>query len=177
MELKISHIKISVKVKNLSLGGLLNNPSLNTENVTIKHYDNFVIIFSRFTYIVFKKSGRNTENHINIAKIENLNQIDSAIQHFTNQIAPCDVISTKVDNISAHTQLKSTICLSKLHQKIQKIYSTKFNQQKFPCLFIRVREIDCFGTILVFASGKVNVVGPKNIEDLNKLLVIINGFG
>lgn len=69
-----------------------------------------------------------------------------------------------IDNLTATLNLQQTLKLSHLYTYMKQDFNIRFSALKFPALFWRQ---DC-GTLYIFASGKVNLVGfktPDQLED------------
>lgn len=161
---EIANVKVSLKTSPLFLDTVYN--SLVSQNIVCKQYNNFLVVKSKFTYIIFK-TNKNCENHINITKIPTVNNIVEAVkllQFLTN----CQVTSQKIDNIIATTKHKSKLCLKDIIER-KTFKSIKYNNEKFPGLFLKFEE----GTAILFHSGKIVLVGCKSTENIECLLSII----
>lgn len=161
---KIANVKVSLKTSPLFLDTVYS--SLVAQNIVCKQYNNFLVVKSAFTYIIFK-TNKNCENHINITKIPTVKNIVDAVtllQILTN----CQVTSQKIDNIIATTKHKSKLCLRDIIEK-KAFHTIKYNNEKFPGLFLKFEE----GTAILFHSGKIVIVGCKSIENIECLLSII----
>ena len=82
-------------------------------------------------------------------------------------------MSTKVDNICATKIIKGKVCLDLLFRELVESNSTQFrvsyNSQKFPGLFVKFYDSKLTGTLLIFKSGKINLVGVKSPNQFLKL--------
>jgi TATA-box binding protein (TBP) (component of TFIID and TFIIIB) len=81
-------------------------------------------------------------------------------------IPDCSVISKSVDNIIASTSVDKKldlclICSSGVFKSI------KYNNEKFPGLFIKFENL---GTAILFHSGKIVIVGSKTRNNIECLI-------
>ena len=74
MEVLVSNVKISCKVHLINSDEI----SFNTDN-TIKHYNNFVVVKKKYSFIIFTKTRQNRHFHVNITKIPSTEHISKAI--------------------------------------------------------------------------------------------------
>jgi len=160
----IANVKVSLKTSPLFLDTVYK--SLIKQVIVCKQYNNFLVVKSKFTYIIFK-TNKNCENHINITKIPSVNNILEAVE-LIQALTECQVTSQKIDNIIATTKHKAKLCLKDIIEQ-KKFKTIKYNNEKFPGLFIKFKE----GTAILFHSGKIVIVGCKSIETLECLLAII----
>ena len=159
MDYKIANVKVSIKTSPLFLDIVLRK--CEEKQLYCKNYKNFLVIKDVFTYIIFKMN-KNNENHINITKIPNLDSVAIAIASIQD-ITDCHVISQTIDNIIASTFIKKNLDL----QSISKLFTNvKYNNEKFPGLFIKYK----IGTVILFHSGKIVIVGSKKEADIQCLI-------
>lgn len=161
----IRNIKVSAKVSNLCL----NTVSLKLLNskVAQKHFSNYITFQHTYTYIVFKNS-KDLSNHVNITKLKCENDIESALQLLTNLLG-CHIITWKIDNIIATSFLQQKLDLLQIIN--QKIFPrVKYNSEQFPGLFVK---FDC-GTVILFHSGKIVIVGCKSESEIWTLSEIVS---
>jgi Transcription factor TFIID (or TATA-binding protein, TBP) len=161
---QIANVKVSLKTSPLFLDTVYKN--LVNQNILCKQYNNFLVVKSKFTYIIFK-TNKNFENHINITKIPNVCNILEAVT-LLKVLTNCEVTYQQIDNIIATTKHKSQLCLKDIIEK-KTFKSVKYNNEKFPGLFLKFKE----GTAILFHSGKIVIVGCKSIEKLECLLLTI----
>lgn len=162
----IRNIKVSVKVNPIILNNAL--AQLKSEKINTKEFCNFITFkTNNYTFIIFK-TGKAKDTHINITQIKDFCHIDLAINCLINLIK-CTVISYTVDNIIATSDLLKSVCLSEIIEKniFQKV---KYNNEVFPGLFLKFKQ----GTIIVFHSGKVVIVGCKLVKDIECLMNILH---
>ncbi len=163
---RIRNIKISLKVKPI----VLNNAiiQLQKKGIATKTYSNFLTFkLHLYTYVVFKK-GRTKHTHINITQIPSLKLINNAIE-IVKQCLECKVLYFTIDNIIATSDLKKPICLIDIINK-KSFDKIKYNNEIFPGLFIKFHN----GTVILFHSGKIVIVGCKNKETIQWILETIH---
>ena len=169
---KVHNVKISLKLKT-PYSSYCNE--LISQNKKIKHkkFGNFLIIYHDFTYILF-----NTVNdilHCNVTKIKKYNGIYLSKLQLKKLFPQLSILSTKVDNICGTKNVRHKIKLETLFVELvnhtSKEFKVNYNSQKFPGLFIKFRGNLLTGTLIVFKSGKINLVGlkrPSNFIELDK---------
>jgi TATA-box binding protein (TBP) (component of TFIID and TFIIIB) len=153
MSYKIANVKISLKTSPISLNIVFND--LIEKGFNCKSYNNFLVIKTKFTFIIFKTNSKG-ENHINITKIPSLCDIKEAIK-IVKDLTFCDVKSEIIDNIIATTSINRKLNLNKIVQE-KKFQHTKYNNEKFPGLFLKFEK----ATAILFHSGKIVIVGSKS---------------
>lgn len=158
----ITNVKVSLKTSPI----VLDNVSVE-KSVFIKRYKNFIVIKQKYTYIIFKTNKQTRENHINITKIPSIYEVSNAVEHLKS-IIDFVVKNSFVDNIIAIANVDKqlnliNICNSGIFKQL------KYNNEKFPGLFIKFDT----GTVILFHSGKVVIVGCKTINDIECLITKI----
>jgi Transcription factor TFIID (or TATA-binding protein, TBP) len=162
IEYSVANVKVSLKTSKIFLDNVCEIAK--EKKLYCKNYKNFIVIKSTFTYIIFKSKDEQSESHVNITKIPNTKNILEAILTIQSLI-PCTIISYKIDNIIATTSLKKKINLETI-SKSDKFRNLKYNNEKFPGLFVKFS----LGTVIIFHSGKIVIVGCKS-EDSIKCLI------
>lgn len=163
---KVSNVKISLKLKNFKF----DNKEINTEK-----YLNFFVIKNKFSYVVFKK-GKNNLTHVNITKIRKISHVKKSVRHFLklSKSSKKQIYSKQIDNITVTGKLKIPVEIIKFisrnneNSKIQKI---KFNTQKFPGLFVKLKTGE---NLTLFGSGSFIILGLKSSEQINSVLNLLN---
>lgn len=162
---EVKNIKISLKITKIPLNSVIRQ--FESENISYKIKNNYIILRKVFVYILFKP--KNSEiSHINITGIPNIESISNSIEILKENIlkslrlVPLDY---KIDNLTAVYDYKQSIDQLKILNNSINHHIVKFNKEKFPGLFIRVE----LGTFIIFHTGKVNLVGCKNIAHLQVL--------
>lgn len=160
----VTNIKVSLKSCCLCLSTV--QKILKEKNVDFSTYTNFLVIKHKFTYILFK-TGKNKNNHINITKIKNLDNIESAVENLKDLLQECNFyeLYRKVDNITASLNINRTVNLLDLIKKFQR-EKISYNPEKFPGLFIKFNK----GTIIVFHTGRCIIIGTKSLSDIECLV-------
>ena len=165
----ICNVKLSSKLKveeqnfhNFQTDNSLRNISTNpSRNIFI--YNNFLVLKDKFTYILFKPKREEDICHLNITKIKNFEYINEAIELgetlFQGRILKNSI---NIDNITATFNLQKSINLKKFYEKYSKEYSIRYNNERFPGLHFKNKK----GTLIIFHTGKITVVGCKSKENL-----------
>jgi hypothetical protein len=156
---KIANVKVSIKSSALVLDNVIK--TCMEKDLYCKNYKNFLVVKNLYTYIIFKQN-KNNENHINITKIPNLDSVLHAIQCI-QELTNCLVLSQTIDNIIASTSCQKQLNLKEISQLFPNV---KYNNEKFPGLFIKFKK----GTVILFHSGKIVIVGAKNEPDIECLI-------
>ena len=159
MKYKIRNVKISVKSTPISLNRVL---LLSGKVEYVKDCKNFVVMTDTYSYTIFKTVK--LENHINITKIPNLEKVQDAIQQLKKHFKFCAKL-IRVDNIMATIDIERpidliSVCEKKLFENI------KYNSEVFPGLTVEFDK----GSARFFHSGKIVILGVKNIIDLKCLI-------
>jgi len=161
MKYKIRNVKISVKTTPIALNNVL---LLSNKVQKVKDCKNFVVLKDTYTYSIFKTNKKKLENHINITNIPNLEKVQDAIQHLKKHFKFC-AKHVKIDNIMATSNVGKpidliSVCERKLFENI------KYNSEVFPGLHVKFEK----GSVILFHSGKIVIVGTKNKQDLKCLI-------
>lgn len=157
----VRNIKVSVKIKRESLDNVI--LLLNKKNVPNTRFLNFVTFTKQFSFVLFKTSKDNL-NHVNITKIPSLGVVTSAIKIF-KKIIECSIEKVQIDNIIATSDFNKEISLRKIVEK-RLFQNIKFNIEQFPGLFIKLKK----GTVIVFHTGKIVIVGCKKYRHIKCLI-------
>lgn len=127
-------------------------------------------------YIIFNTSG-----HVNICGIKYMSDIQDRVRVFLLlfSMTKCSSpINVKIDNISANGYFSRPIFqnISVIKDFANTINgSVSFPQGRFPGITVRTK----FGTIIIFQSGKINVVGLKSVKSISvieKKLELLEDF-
>ena len=158
MQFKVANVKVSIKIKALSLD--IVQKRISDKDLFSKLHNNYLVVKSEYTFIIFKPNKSFSETHINITKIPNIDSVSLAVQEIEN-ILDSKHFAIQIDNIIASSRFNKNLDLIKI-VKTKVFDKIKYNNQKFPGLFIKFNK----GTAIIFHSGKVVIVGCKNIEDI-----------
>ena len=162
-EFEVVNVKLSIKLQNLEYDNIIKLFDESKINVS----PNFIVLFEKFTYTIFRPDSKNGVVHCNITKFRSFSKISEAINLLKALFPTARIIEKSIDNITAKNQWNEKVNLEYLFQKLRNICQVKYNLQKFPALFIRIPHSNRFVTIFVFASGKIVCVGAKTEEELD----------
>lgn len=158
---RVTNIKSRFKVKCDGLDDLI---ASRFDELLIKERRNIISIITPFcTYIAFWKSGV-----INVTGTRSVEDNKRACEKFLSIIPECELLSPQViDNISASGSIRSSLSgrFTSIVNDLSCIVdsSPSFDPFTFPSANIKTR----FGTMCVFESGAVNLMGLKQIEHAN----------
>ena len=175
--LKVSNIKISIKTK------------VSRKNL-IHFKNNFVCGKQTFSFFVYRHTNFILtiyyNGHINLTGIRDISRVKQVITFLHKTVRIKRILSLKIDNSTVTGQIKNKF-LSKEKPFLYYICaiseqdcfdSVTYRRQIFPGAFLKVNKC---GTIVIFSSGKFNIVGCKNAKQvillLNKLLKCIISIG
>lgn len=131
---------------------------LQEKGICVVSHSNFVVIREKYTYNLFQ-SG-----HLNVSGVSGFKPIWDAVANILQIIPGATRISAvKIDNISATSWIPHQIDLRKLLHKIEPSVSCSLNTTLFPGLFAKTK---C-GTVIIFRSGKLVIVGCKSIRQMS----------
>lgn len=177
VKLKISNIKVRIKLTNIT-NNCICSP------IRFNHPKNYCIIKNKFVYIIFKY---NTVNTINITKIKCKQQIFQAINHILNLLNLSKKNLKyyknkykkklyKIDNISLYSNLpykRIPIPIFDIHTyiKSKQIYTNLISSYKYSNIFKSLSLWTKYkkGKILLFQSGKFNILGVKSFKQILSL--------
>ena len=176
--IKISNIKVSVKIKTISARALKN--LCDESNVKYKDVGNFIIFKLtdeknqfKYTYSIFgPRSKKQDKIHTNICGLKE-GQIEKSIkrlQIFLNY--PHENTSYEVNTVTATTKLGHNINLRHFLESnlIDSANEIKFNPEAFPALYLTRDKI----TYSIFSTGSVNIVGAKSREAIESKIEYIS---
>lgn len=162
---EIKNIKISLKITKIPLNSVINQ--FEKENISYNTKNNYIIVRRVFVFIFFKPKSSEI-SHINITGIPNIESIYESITILKDIILKSLIIiplNFKIDNLTAVYDYKQFIDQIEILKRSKDKHIVKFNKEKFPGLFIKVK----FGTFIIFHTGKVNLVGCQDISHLQVL--------
>lgn len=169
MDYKITNVKLSVKCKNISLDSVFD--FCLQQNIPFTKFNNFLVLKSNYTYIIFKKSTKNIhhgEYHINITKIPSFEKISDCME-FLKRLSPAiKLLSLKVDNISVSYNLNCFVDIIKLQSSAKGDCDITYNKETFPGLFLKFKK--GYGTAIVFYTGKCVLLGSKNASHVENIV-------
>jgi len=163
MEYTINNIKLSFKISLTPLDNV--EKVLESINVTYKKFHNYMVFkINDIHYVLFKENTKKKCNHLNVTKIPSLQKI-LEIKNFIEKLLSCSILIEQVDNIMATSQMSHTLDLKHLAQYSLR-HIAKYNAETFPGLFLKFKE----GTLILFHSGKIVIVGCKEEQHIVWLL-------
>lgn len=159
----ITNIKISLKFCGIDYSQIL-------DLIKDLHYQiraNLISIYSNFTFVIFRTEKKVL--HCNVTKLSNYSDILKAQKRFLEIFRGAKIINRQVDNICATRNVMKNIDFAKLFKKLNNTKENKFtvryNNQKFPGMFIKFIKNYLTGTIIIFKSGKIILIGLKSPID------------
>jgi len=167
MLFKISNVKVSLTTSLVFLDNVSELAS--RQNLKYTKHKNFSVLKGKYTYTIFK-TNKFGENHINITKIPLLDKVKDAVNYFL-VLFNCKKIKCVIDNISATTfcgkqlNLREIVSIEK-YKTIDQFKTVKYNPEIFPGMFLKFK---C-GTVILFHSGKIVLIGCKKESDLKCLI-------
>lgn len=142
--------------------------SVKKKKPVFKEHHNFVVWRNSFVYIVFSQSGA-----VNVTGIRRYSDISKAVVLFCREfgLRRRHIGRVTVDNVTASGDFGGGVNLRLLKKSIncrgseekQLIRSASYNISYFPACFCKTFTV---GTVIVFASGKYNIVGAKCRADV-----------
>jgi TATA-box binding protein (TBP) (component of TFIID and TFIIIB) len=181
--MRLTNIKISLKCEELSLDSV--QDFCVKSNYNLKVYSNFLVVRKKFVYSIFKKSLLTNLHHVNVTNIKSFKDIGEVLESLESFGLTPLKNTVKIDNLSGLIITEKNIKLPDLVRTIKENSEKNFshfdfvlsyNNEVFPGLFLKVfikepnRKI---GTAIIFHSGKIILVGSKNLEDIECLSKII----
>jgi TATA-box binding protein (TBP) (component of TFIID and TFIIIB) len=157
--------KLAISIQNI-INSQLDESAVDNELITRKN--NMVIYRGKFVYIIFPKTGV-----INATKIPNDFQIYDCIEEFKSRFG-VDFDPEKsgpliIDNYQSVGALRRGVNLHRLksymYNNLPKVL-VRFNPDFFPAVYVKFPG---HGLLMIFATGKYNIVGAKNHTDTSKI--------
>ena len=138
-----------------------------TRNVSCFQKRNILIIKDIYSITIFQKSQN--KYHFNVTRIKSISVISDVIKWLVETY--CDknkfqLISYHIDNITSTFDIKQEISL---HNLANKIKNASYNPERFHALYLK----NIIGTIVVFQTGKINIIGAKSVESITSLWAFI----
>jgi len=172
MTLIISNVKLSAKIPEKPLHKIKQNCI--DQSIAFSTHNNFIVFrSSNFTYIIFKKNllkncDENSEvrQHTNIT-VRNISDIQEAITLMKKILQLDDnvYVPFKIDNLTATASICKQVDVQTFLNKTKHISKQiSFNPEKFPAIFIKHSN----GTVLLFKSGVMNILGCKSMKELTE---------
>ena len=134
-----------------------------TRKVSCKQKRNIIVIKDFYTITIFQKPKN--KYHINVTKIKSLTCINKVIDWLIHTYCNThcfQLVTYKIDNITASFDFKQYICLQYLANTIK---NSRYNPERFHALYIKTSN----GTAIIFQSGKINILGCSSLESVSSL--------
>ena len=165
----ISNYKCSFKLSN-SGPDLLNNlvEKFTKESKIINNF--LVLKIKGWVFIIF------SNGFVNVTKIRNFREERERLVLFIREQLEQDLTDIIVDNITATTSLTrvrfSHLLKTLFSSKLFKFYPERYSKKKLGIqhdftTFPAIKIFTDVGTGLLFASGKLNIIGCKNINHIS----------
>lgn len=150
----LKNIKISVGIEPTFDFSLLE------KKISKRFHNFFVVRENNYVYVIFPGA-----KHINITGIKCFEDIDQSVEKLFGETAT-PLYTTQIDNSTYCGKLETQLNLVKFSHFLaeQKIFC-KYNPQVFPGLYFKLIG----GTVIIFHTGKYNIVGLKEETSLEKL--------
>lgn len=163
MDYTINNIKVSFKIELIPLDNV--QERLLSKRISFKIFHNYYVFkISSYHCVLFKENEMKKNNHLNVTKILSLNEIGD-LHLAIEKVFKKKILQFRVDNIMATTSLGHPIVLKNLAQN-QLRNIAKYNCETFPGLFLKYNE----GTLILFHSGKIVIVGCRCEKDIKWIL-------
>jgi TATA-box binding protein (TBP) (component of TFIID and TFIIIB) len=163
MAYTINNIKVSFKIELIPLDNVQERLFIN--KISFKIYHNYYVFkIGSYHCVLFKENFLNQNNHLNVTKILSLSEI-SDLHLLIEKVLKKKILQFRVDNIMATATIGHPLSLRYLSVN-QLRGVAKFNCETFPGLFLKYKE----GTLILFHSGKIVIVGCRCEKDIKWLL-------
>jgi len=161
--INIRNIKISIKTQVIALNNAIH--LLQESGISVRVFPNFITFkASSFAFVLFKPS-KNSINHLNASCLKSEDDVE-AVKTVIRRLLNVQIFSSTIDNIVSTVFLEKTIDLYKVIESAL-FENVKYNPEKFPGLFAKFTK----GTIILFHSGKIVIVGCKSHKDIKCVLM------
>ena len=158
----IKNVKLSVKYSSSKdVNHFLDVAS--SRGVKTSKVRNILVLKDRFTIILFARSSNSY--HLNITGIKDLCMVNDAIIWLENTYCnktDFNLLSYNIDNITSAFDTLRQIPLDKLANIVK---NCSYNPERFHSLYFKTSD----GMIIVFQTGKVNIVGCKTLKNILSL--------
>jgi TATA-box binding protein (TBP) (component of TFIID and TFIIIB) len=172
MDYKITNIKISVKCQNISLDTVKQH--LEEDKIFFRVYNNYIVTKDKYTYIIFKKNLKNTDNtsHVNITNIKSLEYLSEAINKLCLFDKNTKLLNYTIDNITVSKNFNRKLNISEILLKIPNHISVTYNSEIFPGIFLKFPQKA--GTAILFHTGKCVLLGCKTYANIENILLSLS---
>lgn len=185
-----TNIKISFKIQTVSLSTV--QEIFCSSGYKLKRFDNFLVVRihppnkdgPNWVCTVFKKNLLSeVPQHVNVTNIKSFCEVQLVVSFLASFNLIAIPGTVKVDNVTGLMQAGELVLYDVIKyiqankNKVCKDMSLKFpglhtlsvhyNNERFPGLFIKFKKNDFkFGTAIVFHSGKIVIIGCKQLSQL-----------
>ena len=169
-KLRISNIKVSAKI----FAARADLVHWCEQEATKKNSSFFIIRQVGCVFTVFYKG------HVNISSCRNKDDVERGLFFLQTRPFIFNVELVSIDNITCSARLRQSLFnrrklrfalylkeISKFCSPVY--YQVKYTPQVFPAAFFKSRH---FGTVALFSSGKINIVGCKSFSQIEEALVL-----
>lgn len=166
----ISNIKCSFLFK-------IQAPYLKSNKLTITKFGTsyFIVRYKCLVFSVYY-SG-----HVNVTGLKSISECKKAYHYLKTILVIQSLTHFQVDNITftssisvriitRYSSFTNFLCALEKHEQV---HSIQYSAQRFPGAFIKLKT-PTRGTIILFASGKYNIVGCNDLLSLSTVNSIIN---
>lgn len=165
--MKISNIKCSLTIKTDYKWRNKIKSKCCENNISFVTRGNITIIKCGFSVCIIQKKYKNDclpILHINLTGIKDFSVIQKCKKFlFDNILDPSwQEQDFRVDNICATFSFPQKINLQHLYHIFE---LSRFNRERFPAVFLK----HVCGTVLVFESGKINILGCKSVNQIKQV--------
>lgn len=151
------------------------------KNVELKLTEEYKEYFKKYNRIIKRKNLTftiyNKRNSVHVTGARDCRKLDSVILELSFMTGLTQATVTgllRIDNSTHHFNLKHEVNLKILEKSslinFPCVKHIKFDPQRFPGVSVRTHD---HGTAVIFANGKINLLGSKSYVSANKLLIII----
>ena len=134
-----------------------------SRSVKTRKVRNILVLKDKLTLILFVRS--NNSYHLNITGIKDLHLVNDAIIWLENTYcnkSEFSLLSYNIDNITSSFDTFRHIPLDNLANVVS---NCSYNPERFHALYSKSRD----GMVIVFQTGKVNIVGCKSLKNILSL--------
>ena len=135
-----------------------------------------------YVYIIFKSRRNSKSYHVNITKIPRTEEIRPSIEELNSVITNDFIVTSyRVENLTYSLDVGYALPLMDVFELIKRknadiVKKVRFNPERFPGMFVTLES----GTVLVFSSGKMVIIGANTSEkmrsSLNSILTFVQQY-
>ena len=173
----VSNVKLSCSIDLLEGDRIVLNKDLKNTS-----HSNFTVVKKTYVYTIFKSRRNPKSYHVNITKIPCTEEIGPSIEELNSVITNDFVVTSyKVENLTYSLDVGYALPLMDIFELIKResvdiVRKIRFNPERFPGMFVTLES----GTVLVFSSGKMVIIGVNTAEKmrhgLNSILTLVQRY-